>query len=759
MSEFYTVKKGDTLWGIAKHYNIHVSDLASINHLRGNAVHHLRLGQKIYLKEHPKDVKTYETKLTIKLFDLAFKPIKKATLRVEYDGKKETIFVHDGISNELFIEDHAKGLKVYFKNLKEEFDLVADHKKVSIGNKVLKITSRKVLVEGSYHPKEGVQHTSTDSIKRNLRKAGKEILEHTRQVQDKMPKPQAPTVPVHIEAQPATSKTAIPESPKTTTPTIKPKPPAQPVLGAPKVKTPPPVNEQKRTDQGNSTHVVAVHFSEDNFIIIPENEKYRGYIFAAAKRHNLTPHSLAALINAEAAKISKTVPGRQKKVQTEEWNPKSKAPPPGTAAGLTQFLDGTWLGMAADSNSLVGQYVAAKYPNVKPKDLSVYFEKNRHIKQEVLDLRFNPEMSIDAAGAYARANLKGLQKDVPRVGQLQDAEALAKLAYLLHHEGLAGAKTIIKDNLTEKRAHELLNTQLVYTNKKTKQLVTERRDMWLKRYHNDPIKTYKAWLMGYVNDHIRIQVFYPKDENNKITSSHLDFEEVLVQLNPQYQRIGEAAPLQKEKSTAQEKPYSQPAEPPKQTIQPQPQSTQPSGAVGGENGWFDPVRVCKLRTKLLSSVKGSTFGMVRKDKDGKLKPHQGIDLEAEPGTDIFAVCGGTIAMAVKDPSTKGYGWQILLKVNVADLPPKHQAYAKKIVGNQEQIYFFYAHLSKIDVAIKDTIQAGQKLGETGCTGNASNMRHIATGAHLHFEVRHKKDVTKGLGGRLDPLPFISSKLL
>lgn len=196
--------------------------------------------------------------------------------------------------------------------------------------------------------------------------------------------------------------------------------------------------------------MVAVHFSEDNFIIIPENEKYRGYIFAAAKRHNLTPHSLAALINAEAARISKTVPGRQKKVQTEEWNPKSKAPPPGTAAGLTQFLDGTWLGMAADSNSLVGQHVAAKYPNVKPKDLSTLFSKNSYIKQEVLDLRFNPEMSIDAAGAYARANLNELQKYVPSSSQLQDAEALAKLAYLLHHEGLAGAKTIIKDNLIEK---------------------------------------------------------------------------------------------------------------------------------------------------------------------------------------------------------------------------------------------------------------------------------------------------------------------
>lgn len=750
MSDFYTVKKGDTLWGIAKHHNIHVSDLASINHLQGDAVHHLRLGQKVYLKEHPKDVKTYETKLIIQLFDLAFQPIKKATLRLEYDGKTKIIEVHEGISNDIFIEDHAKGLKVYFKNLKEEFDLVADHKKVSIGHKVLKLTSRKILVKGSYYPKQGVQHTSVNSIKRYIRRAGKDLFEHTKQAQNKMPILQPPTAPVQTEAQTESPKAKI-EKPKVATPETRPKPPAKPALDAPKVKTPPPVNEQKRTDQGNSTHVVAVHFSEGNFIIIPENEKYKGYIFAAAKRHNLTPHSLAALINAEAAKLN----------DIGEWNPKSKVPPPGTAAGLTQFLDGTWLGMAANPNSLVGQYVAAKYPNIKPKDLSIFFSKNSHIKQEVLDLRFNPEMSIDAAGAYARGNLNELQKDVPSVGQLQDAEALAKLAYLLHHEGLSGAKTIIKDNLTEKRAHGLLNTQLVYTNKKTKQQVTERRDILLKRYYNDPIRAYKSWLIGYVNEHINVYKFYPKDKNNKIISSHLDFEEVLVQLNPQYQRVGEAAPLQQTKlpSKPAAKPYMKPAEPLKQIIQPQPQSTQPSGAVGGENGWFDPVRVCKLRTKLLSSVKGSTFGMVRKDKDGKLKPHQGIDLEAEPGTDIFAVCGGTIVMAVKNSSTKGYGWQILLMVNVADLPPKHQSYAKKLVGNQEQIYFFYAHLSQIDVDIQKVVQAGQKLGQTGSTGNAFNMPSISTGAHLHFEVRVTKEKMGGLNGRIDPLPFISSKLL
>lgn len=40
----------------------------------------------------------------------------------------------------------------------------------------------------------------------------------------------------------------------------------------------------------------------------------------------------------------------------------------------------------------------------------------------------------------------------------------------------------------------------------------------------------------------------------------------------------------------------------------------------------------------------------------------------------------------------------------------------------------YAHCSKIYVNQGDTIKQGQKIGETGATGNV-------TGPHLHFEIR------------------------
>ncbi|MFH4233330.1 transglycosylase, partial [Acinetobacter baumannii] len=95
----------------------------------------------------------------------------------------------------------------------------------------------------------------------------------------------------------------------------------------PPLKIPEEKIEQKRTDNGNSTHIIAAQFTEDNFLLKPVNNKYRAYIVNAAKRHGFTPHSLAAVIEAEAAKIKKT----------GEWNTNSKANS-STAAGLTQFL-------------------------------------------------------------------------------------------------------------------------------------------------------------------------------------------------------------------------------------------------------------------------------------------------------------------------------------------------------------------------------------------------------------------------------------
>ena len=138
-------------------------------------------------------------------------------------------------------------------------------------------------------------------------------------------------------------------------------------------------------------------------------------------------------------------------------------------------------------------------------------------------------------------------------------------------------------------------------------------------------------------------------------------------------------------------------------------------------------------------------------------PHQGVDLAADSGTNIFAVCSGVIAIATD--SGKAYGKIIVLEVNIDDLPEKQKTYALKNITKSNSIYFFYAHLSTIDVEKGDIVDANTVLGKTGSTGNAEGMTTISKGGHLHFEVRSSALLGIGLQGRFDPIPFFVTKLI
>lgn len=100
-----------------------------------------------------------------------------------------------------------------------------------------------------------------------------------------------------------------------------------------------------------------------------------------------------------------------------------------------------------------------------------------------------------------------------------------------------------------------------------------------------------------------------------------------------------------------------------------------------------------------------------------------------------------------------------MKVDIDDLPSKQKNYAKKNLINSKYVYFFYAHLSQIDVSKNDPVNVGDQLGKTGSTGNASKMTTISNGAHLHFEARSEALLGIGLDGRIDPIPFLSVKLI
>lgn len=69
-----------------------------------------------------------------------------------------------------------------------------------------------------------------------------------------------------------------------------------------------------------------------------------------------------------------------------------------------------------------------------------------------------------------------------------------------------------------------------------------------------------------------------------------------------------------------------------------------------------------------------------------------------------------------------------------------------VVEHPGGYYTQYAHLSAVAVDQGDRVEPGQRIGQSGSTGNS-------TGPHLHFEVR----VTPDMGSALDPVPWLSQR--
>jgi murein DD-endopeptidase MepM/ murein hydrolase activator NlpD len=86
--------------------------------------------------------------------------------------------------------------------------------------------------------------------------------------------------------------------------------------------------------------------------------------------------------------------------------------------------------------------------------------------------------------------------------------------------------------------------------------------------------------------------------------------------------------------------------------------------------------------------------------------HPGLDIVAGLGSPVYAADSGFVRTAGNDPS--GYG-------NMLEIDH----------GNGYSTV--YAHLNTIEVVICQSVNAGQRIGSAGDTGNAD-------GVHLHFAV-------------------------
>lgn len=101
------------------------------------------------------------------------------------------------------------------------------------------------------------------------------------------------------------------------------------------------------------------------------------------------------------------------------------------------------------------------------------------------------------------------------------------------------------------------------------------------------------------------------------------------------------------------------------------------------------------------------------------KPHLGVDLAAIKGTPIFASHIGTVLYTGKD--FHGFGKMI-------------------IIESENGWATLYAHLEKIYVTEGQKVKQGEYIASMGRTGRA-------TGVHLHFEIRNKREP-------VDPLEFL-----
>lgn len=196
------------------------------------------------------------------------------------------------------------------------------------------------------------------------------------------------------------------------------------------------------------------------------NSRFTEMLQAAAKRSGLPASTLAAIVDAEAAKRP-----------DGSWNLMSRNPR-SSAAGLGQFLSGTWIGMAQTPGNWLHDVAREKgwlngNDRVKPA-----------ARGSLLALRYDAQASINSIADYATSNINTIRR--AGVKTAEDPHALAKIAYLGHHLGPGDAIRYLKDGLSESRAAHLLKAQIgssraVETINRTGDAAVAHRD-WLNSY-------------------------------------------------------------------------------------------------------------------------------------------------------------------------------------------------------------------------------------------------------------------------------------
>lgn len=206
------------------------------------------------------------------------------------------------------------------------------------------------------------------------------------------------------------------------------------------------------------------------------NARYADTLAAAEARSGIPSSAIAAIINAEAGKG-----------QDGSWNPLSRNPR-SSAAGLGQFLSGTWQTLAEQGGTWLNDVAKTRG----------WLKENGKVdpsrRSELLALRYDPQASILTVADMARNNLQHFESAGLNVRA--DSETLAKAAYLGHHLGLGDAKKFLAGNIDSGRARQLLAAQIGGS-------AADHRIASA----GDATRAHRQWLLDFIDHHIQPEKF------------------------------------------------------------------------------------------------------------------------------------------------------------------------------------------------------------------------------------------------------------
>lgn len=214
----------------------------------------------------------------------------------------------------------------------------------------------------------------------------------------------------------------------------------------------------------------------DSGLALGANSRFGPALAMAEARTGIPATALAAIVDAEAAK------GRDGSWNTMSRNPRS------SAAGLGQFLSGTWEHLAETSGTWLNQVAGERgWLDGRGKVVA-------GARSELLALRYDGQASILAVADFAKVNLTKLEQSGIRVNT--DAETLAKSAYLSHHLGLGDAKKFLAGGIDPGRARMLLAAQIGGG-------AAEQRIAAA----GNATQAHRQWLLGFIDRRIRPEQF------------------------------------------------------------------------------------------------------------------------------------------------------------------------------------------------------------------------------------------------------------